>query len=116
VNSKHLKVVVLSCHSAGEGPHSETGQDTESDRQRLLRLDGARDTGACKDHTGQKSQLDAVGLSVGDSVGAQRVQSADGAAGGHGGDAACADVAGDSASGSQGSEQVADLDERLLRV
>jgi hypothetical protein len=112
--STHLKVLVLSPrHSTGISPHSETGQDTESDRQRLLRLDGARDAGAGENNTGQKSELDAVGLLVGDSVGAQRVESADGAAGGHGRDAACASVAGDSATSGQGGEEVADLDERL---
>jgi len=52
-------------------------------------------------------------LLVGDSVGAQRVQGADGAASGHGRDAACASIAGDSAASGQGGEEVADLDERL---
>jgi hypothetical protein len=112
--SIHLKILVLSPrHSTGISPHSKTRQNTESNRQRLLRPDGTWDAGASKDNTGKKSQLDAVGLLVGDPVGAQRVQGADGAAGGHRGHAAGAYVAGNSAAGRQGGEEVADLDERL---
>ena len=115
--SIHLKILVFSPrHSTGISPHSEAGENTESDWESLLRPDGAWDAGASKDNTGQKSQLNAVGLLVGDPVGAQRVQGADGAAGGHRGNATGAHVAGDSAACRQGSEKVADLDERLLIV
>jgi hypothetical protein len=108
----HLKILVLSPgHSTSISPHSETRQNTKSDWQSLLRPDGAWDAGASKDNTSQKSQLDAVGLLIGDPVGAQRVQGADGAAGGHRGHAAGAYVAGDSTAGREGGEEVADLDE-----
>ena len=111
----YLKILVLSPrHSTGISPKAETRQHTETDRQRLLRLDGARDTATGEHDASQKSQLDTVGLLVGDAVGAQRVQGADGAARGHGGDAACAGVAGDSAAGGEGGEDVANLDKGLL--
>lgn len=87
---------------------AKSGQEAETDRQRLLGLESARDAASGENDTGQQCELDAVGLVVGDAVAAQRVQSTDG----HTGDdrrlRSCTDEASGAAASGQGCENVCD--------
>lgn len=81
-------------------------QQTKTSRQRLSRPHRARDTASSKHDTGQQGELDTVGLSVGDAVASECVQSANCDTCGHAGDGAGADVASYAAACGQGGEDV----------
>ena len=96
----------LAPQRAPKSPKPQPRQQTQPNRQALLRLNRPRDTAAGQNHAGEQRQLDAVGLALRDAVAAEGVQGADGAAGGDGGDAAHADVAEGAAAGGEGGEEV----------
>lgn len=97
---------VLPCQA--KAVEAKGGQEAETNGQRLLGPEGARDTASGEDDTGQQCELDAVGLVVGDAVAAQRVQSTDG----HTGDdrrlRSSTDEASGAAASGQGGENVCD--------
>jgi len=85
-------------------PHQT--KPTKPHRQRFPRPQSTRDTAPGQNHTGQQRALDAVGLPVCDAVAADGVQEADADACSHGRDRAGARVAGYSAAGGEGGEEV----------
>lgn len=76
-----------------EAVESVGGEQTQTNGQRLSRLDGSRNTASGEDNTGQKSELDAVGLAVGHAVAAQGVESTNGNTSSDRGNGAGADIA-----------------------
>ena len=99
-----------------ELPQPKTSQHAQSNRQRLLTPDGARDRATGQDDAGQQTQLYAVRLAVCDAVAAQPVQGADGAAGCDRGDRTRAYIAHCTAAGGQAGEDVGDVSGGVRRA
>jgi hypothetical protein len=85
-----IKITLTNSGRPGRAKAVETigSQKTQTNGKGLSRLDGSWDTASSKNKTGQQSQLDAIGLTVRDSHGAEGVESANRAAGSDGGDGA----------------------------
>jgi hypothetical protein len=74
--------------SRAEAVQTIGSKKTQANGKGLSRLDGSGDTASGKNNAGQQSQLDAVGLTVGDSHGTEGVESTNRTAGSDGGNGA----------------------------
>jgi len=119
----HSSILLVHLSNPSVERHTElvqtkTRQDTQSNRQRLLRPNRARDRATGQNNTGQQAEFDAVGLAVLDAVAAKAVEETDGAAGDDRWHAACAHVTHGAAACGQAGQDVGDVSEGLewLRV
>jgi hypothetical protein len=92
---------------------SKCSQQTQSNGQRLARLDCSGNRAAGEHNGGKESELNAVRVAVLDAQAAEDVEQTDGDAGSNGGDRASTDVACDSSAGSQSTEEKSGVCERL---
>jgi hypothetical protein len=86
----HITITLTDSGRPGQAKAVETkgSEKTQANGKGLSRLDCSGDTASGKNNAGQQSQFDAVGLTVGDSHGAEGVESANRTAGNDGGNGA----------------------------
>lgn len=107
----HLPHPVLPSHAKVEEP--KRSQQAQSNRQRLARLDRPWNAASSQHNTGQQTQLNTIGLAVGDAVATERVQCANGAPSRDRGHGAGAHIACGAAACGQDGEDVGNVFERL---